>query len=242
MKKPIVIAVASRKGGVGKTTVASALGSLSASQGLKTLLIDLDPQANLIWGLGGEFKNEALTYNLLREQPFELVEVGESECLFGLYGSPQLKEESIQRLDAESLEDVLDELTGFDVVIVDCPPNLDRLEALGLSAADVALLVMDAHPFAQAGALRVLEYIDKRQAKGRSVARKVAVVFNRVDKRRALDRIAQQLTPREDLAHFTIRQDAKLATATALQEEIMQHAPRCNAVEDLKRLWGWIRG
>lgn len=242
MSKRKIITVASRKGGVGKTTISGALGSYAASKGLKTLLVDLDPQANLIWGLGGAYNEKALTHRLLEEKPLEFIEVGESGHLFGLYGSPRLKEESIQRLDPESLTDALSDFPEFEIIVIDCPPNLDRLEAFGLSAADIALLVMDAHPFAQAGALRVLEYIDKRRARGRVVAEQVSVVFNRVDKRRALDRVAQSLSPRHTLPHFNIRQDAKLATASAFQEEIMIHAPRASAIEDLETLWGWIYG
>lgn len=245
-QKPLVITVASRKGGVGKTTVAGALGSLAASHGLKTLLVDLDPQSNLVWGLSGDLSKTSQTYNLLTKEPFEPTQIGENPRLFGLCGSPNLKDESIQRLDPECLEDVLSNLEGslkgFEVIIVDCPPNLDRLEALGLAAADVALLAMDPHPFAQTGALRVFEYIEKRKARGRSAAERVAVVISKVDLRRALDRVAETLTPSEALPSFTIRQDANLATASALREEIMTFSPKTKAVEDLERLWEWIRG
>lgn len=241
MKKPLKIALAGRKGGVGKTTLASGIASLSASLGQRTLVIDLDPQANLVWGLGGEFDAQRTSYHLLTGQKPSFTSI-QGEDFVGLSGSPMLKEEVIAQLDPESLDDALGAIEGFDVIIIDCPPNLDRLERLGLVAADIVFVVMDAHPFAQVGAQRVLEYMDHRAARGRKIAERVAVIINRVDPRRALDRVAESLTPRDTISHFTVRQDAKLSTATAFSQPIMDFAPKARAVEDLKAIWEWVYG
>ncbi|MQA93012.1 MAG: AAA family ATPase, partial [Gemmatimonas sp.] len=49
---PVVFAIANQKGGVGKTTTAVSLGAEFGAQGIRTLIIDLDPQANATAALG----------------------------------------------------------------------------------------------------------------------------------------------------------------------------------------------
>ena len=72
-----IIAIASHKGGVGKTTTAATLGSLLSSQGKKTLLVDLDAQRNLTSTfMGTKFNPEMTLYeSMSRKAPLAIYEV-----------------------------------------------------------------------------------------------------------------------------------------------------------------------
>ena len=138
------VAVAAGKGGVGKTTIACGIASVLAAQGRRVLLVDLDPQSNAAWGLGADPTQPGTAELLLGEAP-EPIKI--ADTLWVLPGGPGLKGHEVMRLDPEALADAI---AAFDhaAIIFDCPPGWDHLERFGLVAAEVALVVVDAHPFA----------------------------------------------------------------------------------------------
>ena len=91
------------------------------------------------------------------------------------------------RLDPEALADAIDAF-DYNAIIFDCPPGWDHLERLGLVAAEVALVVVDAHPFAIQGAARVVETLSSRRQKiGKARRIEPLLAMSRVDLRRTLD-------------------------------------------------------
>ena len=231
------VAVAAGKGGVGKTTLACGIASVLAAQGQRVLLVDLDPQSNAAWGLGADPTQPGTAELLLGEQP---VPIALTDHLAVLPGGPGLKGHEVMRLDPEALADAVATF-DYPAIIFDCPPGLDHLERLGLVAAERALIVVDAHPFAIQGAARVIETLSARRQKNRPGAQRWALVMSRVDLRRTLDKdldaALNAMFPAID--RLQIRQDVALALATTERTPVMPTASR--GVADLQAVVGWLQ-
>ncbi len=234
------VAVAAGKGGVGKTTIACGIASVLATQGYRVLLVDLDPQSNAAWGLGADPTLPGTAELLLGDHP---TPIPLTENLFVLPGGPGLKGHEVMRLDPEALADAI---TPFDhtAIIFDCPPGLDHLERLGLVAAEIALIIVDAHPFAIQGAARVIETLSARQQKHRPGAQRWSLVMSRVDLRRTLDKDLEAAlnTMFPDIHCLLVRQDVALAAATTERIPVMETpSATSRGVADLQKVVGWLQ-
>jgi chromosome partitioning protein len=234
----IRVAIGAGKGGVGKTTIACGIASVLAHQGRQVLLVDLDPQSNAAWGLGADPTAPGTAELLLGQHP-EPLEA--THNLFVLPGGPALKGHDVVRLDPEALADAVTTFSQ-DVLVFDCPPGLHHLERLGLVAADSALVVLDAHPFAIQGAARVISELESRQQKQRIGANRWALIMSRVDLRRSLDRDLDAALDHEfpGITRLTVRQDIALAVATTERRPLMDSAPGCRGAEDLQGVVRWL--
>ncbi len=165
------IALANQKGGVGKTTTAVSLASCLAERGKKTLLLDLDPQANATSALGLEkisggsvYKSllgNALLADSIRASGLEHLDVISSEVdLAGAEVDVARAENYLQRLQF-----ALTPIQGtdrYEFIIVDCPPSLGILTMNALAAVDSVIVPMQAEYFALEGLAvitRVLQQI-----------------------------------------------------------------------------------
>ncbi len=235
-----IIAVACRKGGVGKTAVAVGLASIAAAKGRRVLLVDLDPQSSTAFVLGGDPAIPG-TAPLLERHPVEPQRVGQDIQV--LAGGPDLAEGRISRIESVELGQRLRELP-FDTIICDCPPGHEHLERFALRAADVALVPLNAHPQAVTGAQRVLSDLAEDAELHRPVPTRQAVLLTHYDGRRSLDRLGTGLLEERWrlLPTFTVRYDSDYAKALALGQPVMTSIPKSRAVEDLTRVWEWIDG
>ncbi|MBD2124765.1 ParA family protein [Trichocoleus sp. FACHB-262] len=233
------IAVAARKGGVGKSTIACGLASVLANQGNRVLVVDLDPQSNAGFVLGVNPTAPGSAELLKGNSP---VPLQSTEMLHVLPGGPELSSRHIQSLHPEDLAEVLLPL-DYDIALIDCPPGDEHLERLGLVASTVALAVTDSHPLAIIGAGRVLAELETYQAKKRKGPSRWAIVMSRIDLRRVLDKELEDLL---DQAHpstprMMVHQDTNLSLAAADRVPLMQYAPTCKGAKDLMAIADWIK-
>ena len=165
---PRIIAIANQKGGVGKTTTTVNLGASLAELGLRTLLIDLDPQGNASTGLGIENRGleHSMYHVMLHDEPLEnVVEPTDVKNLFVAPASLDLAGAEIELVPAFSREQRLKRaieavIDDYDYVLIDCPPSLGLLTVNGLSAAKEVLVPIQCEYYALEGLGQLLRNVD----------------------------------------------------------------------------------
>ncbi|WP_324736370.1 ParA family protein [Thermococcus sp. SY098] len=155
-----VISIANQKGGVGKTTITMNLGFALANMGRKVLLVDIDPQFNLTFGLIGM---EVLNYEdnnvgtlMTRESRVEdsIVEIRENLHLIPSHLNLSAKEIEIinaynrERRLEKALKSVLPE---YDYVLIDNPPSMGIFLVNSLTTSDYVLIPLELSYFGVIG-------------------------------------------------------------------------------------------
>jgi chromosome partitioning protein len=215
--RPRIFAVANQKGGVGKTTTATNLGAAFAELGLRTLVVDLDPQANATTGLGLDPRQlQTSMYDvMLREVALEdCVEPTQVKNLFVAPASLDLAGAEIELVPAFSRErrlgNALEPVLGdYDIILIDCPPSLGLLTVNALAAASEVLVPIQCEYYALEGLgqlLRNVELVRKNLNPTLEVSTIVLVMYDARTKLAAQvvaevrshfgDRVCQQVIPR----------------------------------------------
>lgn len=165
MKK---IAFCNQKGGVAKTTSAINIAAYLALNGKKTLLIDLDPQANATSGLGTN-KNEIKQsiYDVLHEHIDleQAIKPTEIDLLSIVPSSISLTGAEVELVNLMGreyrLKKAIQEIrTPFDFILFDCPPSLGLLTINGLTAADTVLIPIQCEYYALEGLSQLMKTIN----------------------------------------------------------------------------------
>jgi chromosome partitioning protein len=189
------VAVLSLKGGVGKTSVVLGLAGAALNRGMRTLVVDLDPQGNATTTLEPR-DTEATLADVLTSPTPSVVRGAIGRSAWGddvdvLVGSEDVEIHNRPDPDARRLGrlaqalSVVDSLVGGDqqpyrLVLLDCPPSLGQLTRSALVAADRALLVTEPTLFSVTGVQRAFEAVHNERERHNPELQPLGVVVNRV--------------------------------------------------------------
>jgi chromosome partitioning protein len=250
------VAIVNQKGGCGKTTTSINLAATLAARGLRTLLVDLDPQSHCAAGLGvPEDRIETGIAEALLAEPVG----GENpeRMLWEVARNLRLAPSTVALAGLEAargglaivadrdarLAKLLDRLSDrFDWCIIDCPPTIGLLTFNALRAADEALVPVETGYFALKGSERQVATIEAMAARlGRPLPLHILPTLHRPDAKLASDlHAAIQRRHGATTLPLSIREHEALREAAGFGQPITEYAPGSPACEDFGRLVDWL--
>jgi len=228
--------VFNQKGGVGKSSITCNLAAVFASQGKRTLVVDLDPQGNSTQYLSGQsasdfkesiadFFEQTLSFNLFNKELSDFAQSSPFENLSFLPSSPEL--EFLERkLEAKhkiyKLRNALRELEKYyDEILIDTAPALNFYARSALIAADKVLIPFDCDDFSRQALYQVLGELQDLQEDHNDKLEVEGIVVNQFQPRASLPQKLVEELLEEGLPVLSTR----LSASVKMKESHQNHKP-----------------
>lgn len=248
------LCVLNQKGGCGKSSTCFHLAGAFAGEGMEVLLVDVDPQGSLSKGFFGSIKVENLTRDqttallfdeqsffagrghLVRSTGIDRISLVPANQELLAFNTPQPESKGMQNgVLREFLED---HASQFDVVLIDCPPNLYRCSWAAMVAASHALIPVEPDDFGTHGLRAVHQMIQQARVLN-SRLRRLGHLVTRYDRRLLIHRLYEQRL-RELYSDLVL--DTVIPEATAFKGAVLErtpvglHAPKTSAARLTRQL------
>ncbi len=210
----ITLSIYNRKGGTGKSTVSFMLAGTAAKSGNSVVVIDMDPQGSVTKGFLGKASKDSLPLKqtvtalfdrsvfdpdmtqLIRPTRFERLHLLPANDFLEKYKTPEPQKSGMDQFELR--EAIAKVEADFDLVIIDCPPDLSRLSWMSLIASDYILVPVPPEDFGS----------------------------QELDKVHALIQAARQLNPGlHRLGHVITRRDTRLKSHEAYETAFRKSSP-----------------
>jgi chromosome partitioning protein len=227
-----VIAIANQKGGVGKTTTAVNLSACIAVSEYKTLIIDMDPQANTGFGFGFfDNLNSHTLYDAFVDRCNIKDAIKETEIpnLYILPSNKDLIGFEIEFISEKNREYVLKEMISpikqeFEYIFIDCPPSFGLLTLNSLVIADHAIVPIQCEYYSLEGLSRLLESIKIVKSAFNNDLNTIEILLTMFDKRTNLSvHVEEKIRERfkERVFKTTIPRNVRLSEAPSFGKPII---------------------
>lgn len=243
----MIISIANQKGGVGKTTTAINLSAALALRGKRTLLIDLDPQANSTMSYTDISTLKHSVYDAILDPKIDFREIIRPTAQKNLSIAPsrialaKLEGRLVGELDAHfRLKDRIAQIRqDYDAIVIDCPPALGLLTVNALVASTHLLIPIQSSYFALEGTDDLLETIEKVRSRANQDLKIIGVVITMHDKRTALARDIRSQIDKvfgKKVFKTVITKSVRLEESPAYKESIFSFAPDSSGATEYYRL------
>jgi chromosome partitioning protein len=247
------IAFMNQKGGVGKTTTVANLGAAFAERGLKVLVVDNDPQANLTTHLDSNLLTpEATIYEVLtgRATATEAIVPTVQAGLFLLPSSIDLSGAEIELVQEMGRETLLkraieEHLAGmpederYDFILIDCPPSLGLLSLNALTTVTEVMIPIQTQFFAMRGMSKLMEVIELIRRRLNPAIFLSAIIPSIADLRTNLtSEVIGEIREffADKMTRTLIRVNVRLAEAPSHGKSILAYDSGSNGARDYRRL------
>jgi chromosome partitioning protein len=244
---PYVIAICHQKGGVGKTTTTMALGACFAERGIRTLAVDLDPQANLTFTIALKPDKALLSMaelltgaaapdRTIMESTVPGLDVIPSNASMRDIGRRLYQMPDYEFLLRRSLKEPA--FKDYSVVLLDCPPSVGPLTINALTAGDLAIVPTQCEYYSIQALADMFELIGavRDRTNPKLAYRLLVTMFDGRGKFHAnmLEQLREYF--HEGLLGTTIGFDTKLREAQAAGLSITIHAPQSRGASQYRQL------
>ena len=241
-----IITVTNQKGGVGKTTVVSALVCGLHERGARVLGIDLDPQGNLGFTLGLDIGDGYTVYDVLKgncaiEQAIAHTEYGD------ILSSDILLSAAEVEFTAPRREFMLSQ--HLDVfIIIDTPPSLNILTINAYVASTGIIMPMEAEVLSLVGISQIQDIIQTVQNSFNPDLKVLGILLNKYNPRLTLSRdildLAEQVAEQlhSQVFQAKIRRSVSVAMAPAYGQSVLTYKPDATSARDLQKIVSAVAG
>ncbi len=239
----ITFVVANQKGGIGKSTTATTLAGILGKK-KKTLLIDADPQGNSTSTYQAVIEDQATLYDVMVDSDKLPLEDAIQHMPNGdIVASDPLLSKAEKMLDGDveglyRLKDAIEELDGYDYIVIDTAPSLNVILYNCLIAADQVIIPVTADAYAMQGLQQLydtIKAVQRRQNPQLSIAGLLLVRFagrSNLEKnvQKELEELADSMNTK--LFQTAIRECVKTKEAQTQKKLLVDYAPNCTTMQD----------
>lgn len=239
-----VYVVANQKGGIGKTTTATAMAAILQSMGKKTLLIDADQQGNSTDTYRAEFEGQATLYDVLLEDVrIPLKDAIQKTEMGDIVASDPLLRNGDVKLTSEvdglyRLSEAIENLEGYDYVVIDTAPALNYILYNCLIASNEVVIPVTADRYGLQGLAQLSDAVCKIQRRQNQRLKVAGLLLVKYNARTLLSREVSQSLEKiaEDMGtkvfKSKIRESTKTREAQAMRRSLIDYAGKSTTAED----------